>query len=106
MLSCDCPTCKPPSKLSRNHELGSPNDVTMRPSTLMRATETSSMSLNFDYEPAEQSEAKAEKEGLIKSVNSQITGKPEIKTANIGCCSKTYILFPMLSCLILLHLCH
>lgn len=104
MLSCNCPTCKSSSELFRSHELESPNDVTMQPLTLVKVTETNSMSMSFDYEPVEQSEAKAEKEELMESVNNQITGKPEIKAANIDHCSIVYILFPIFLCLMLLNL--
>ncbi|KAL3981494.1 hypothetical protein ACH3XW_43335 [Acanthocheilonema viteae] len=107
MLSCDCPTCKPSSKLFRSHELESPNDVTIQSSTLVKVTKTSSISMNFNYEPAKQSEAKTEKEELIELISNQITGKPEIKIANIGHCSITSILFPIFSSLILLNIiCH
>lgn len=100
MLSCDCPTCRSPSKLSQSHELELQKDVTVQSSTAVRVTDTNSMSMNSDYELVEKSEAKAEKEELIESVNNQMTGKPEIKTANIGHCNMKYIPFLLLSCLL------
>ncbi|VIO85945.1 Uncharacterized protein BM_BM8626 [Brugia malayi] len=87
MLNCDCSTCKPPSKFFRSHELEYQNDVTVQvASTSIKVAETSSMLMNLDYESAQQSEATAEEKKLIESVKSQMTGKPEMETANIGHC--------------------
>lgn len=98
MHSCDCPTCKTSAKLFRNYELESPND------TLIKVRKTGSKSMKFDYESVKQSESKSEKEELIESVNNQVVGKPEIKAADTGRCSTTYILFLVSSHLILLNL--
>ncbi|EFO13525.1 hypothetical protein LOAG_15003 [Loa loa] len=101
MLSCDCPTCKPLSKLFRSHELEPEKDFTVQASTSVRVTETSNTLMNFDYEPVEQSEATV--------INNQMTGKPKIEIANIGYSGHlnlTYITFSILSCLILLHFYH
>uniref|UniRef100_A0AAF5PVR9 Uncharacterized protein n=1 Tax=Wuchereria bancrofti TaxID=6293 RepID=A0AAF5PVR9_WUCBA len=87
MLNCDCSTCKPPSKFFRSHELEYQKDATAQaPSTSIKVAETSSMLMNLDYESVEQSEAAAEERKLTESVKSQMTGKFEMKTANIGHC--------------------
>ncbi|OZC10511.1 hypothetical protein X798_02555 [Onchocerca flexuosa] len=87
MLSCYCPTCRPlPPKLFRIDELESRRHVAVQPSTSIRITKTNSMSMSLDYEPAEQSGAKAGKEELTESVKNQMTGKSEIETANSNYC--------------------
>ncbi|OZC10434.1 hypothetical protein X798_02477 [Onchocerca flexuosa] len=107
MLSCDCPTCKPlPPKLFRIDELESRRYFAVQPSTSIRITKTNSMSMSLDYEPAEQSGAKAGKEELTESVKNQMTGKSEIETANSNYCSIIYIPFSLFSCLIILHFCN
>ncbi|KAM3727031.1 Methyltransferase grgD [Dirofilaria immitis] len=106
MLSCDCSTCKSPSpKLFQTEELESQRDVAIQPSASSRIMKTNSMSVNFDYKPAKQSEAKAEKEELIERLKNQMTEKPEIKTANNNRCSITYIPLSIILYLVLLHFC-
>ncbi|VDN95800.1 unnamed protein product [Brugia pahangi] len=108
MLNCDCSTCKPPSKFFRTHELEYQNDVTAQvASKSIKVAETSSMLMNLDYESAQQSEATAEERKLIESVKSQMTGKPEVETANIGHCGHYGpVLFSIISCVILFHICY
>ncbi|EJW83423.1 hypothetical protein WUBG_05667 [Wuchereria bancrofti] len=108
MLNCDCSTCKPPSKFFRSHELEYQKDATAQaPSTSIKVAETSSMLMNLDYESVEQSEATAEERKLTESVKSQMTGKFEMKTANIGHCGHySLILFSILSYVILFHICY
>uniref|UniRef100_A0A8R1TVT9 Uncharacterized protein n=1 Tax=Onchocerca volvulus TaxID=6282 RepID=A0A8R1TVT9_ONCVO len=102
--TCDFRTCKPLlSELFRIDGLESRRDVSVQPLTSIKITKTNSISMNLDYEPAEQSEAKTGKEELTESVENQMTGKSEIETANSNYCNITHIPYSLLSCIKMLH---